>query len=108
MRRPPKLFAPKKAPKPPTPFIRDHGAEARFKPFIEKRQVVTFISKGRRRTAEPYLLGYNTAGNLELSVRQQSGGSGVGWRGFLVDELRDVAATPATFDGRPPGYNPND
>lgn len=101
-------YKPPKMPKPPTPFIRDLAAEQRIRPFIEARRVIQFVSKGKTRTVEPFLLGYNHAGNLELSAWQLTGGSGQGWRGFLVREPSGIAATPATFAGSRPGYNPND
>jgi hypothetical protein len=108
MRKPPNPWAPKKAPKPPSPYRRDFALEEFFRPFIESRRVVQFVSSGRLRTAEPYLLGYNHVGHLELSAFQLSGGSGVDWRGFLAHELSGVAATQATFDGQRAGYNPHD
>lgn len=47
---------------------------------IEKRRVVAFIYKGERRTAEPYILGYDAKGQFVLSAVQRSGGSGAGFR----------------------------
>ena len=37
---------------------------------IEKRRVIAFVYKGERRSAEPYILGYDAKGRFVLSAVQ--------------------------------------
>ena len=75
---------------------------------IGDRRVLTFIYKGKGRIAEPYIVGYDDKSKLVLSAVQVSGGSGVGFRSFVVDALAEVAKTSRRFSGTHPDYNPRD
>ncbi|WP_367275167.1 WYL domain-containing protein [uncultured Erythrobacter sp.] len=75
---------------------------------IRDRQVISFLYKGRTRTVEPHLVGYDNDGDLTLSAWQLSGGSGQGFRDFHVSKLSGLTISPQTFAGPRPGYNPND
>lgn len=75
---------------------------------IGERRVLSFTYKGKARTAEPYIVGYDDKGRLVLSAVQLSGGSGTGFRSFDVNELGAVAKTGRKFFGSHPDYNPRD
>jgi hypothetical protein len=75
---------------------------------IGDRRVLAFTYKGKSRTAEPYIVGYDDKSKLVLSAVQLSGGSGAGFRSFDVNELSSVAKTERRFHGTHPDYNPHD
>lgn len=75
---------------------------------IGERRILSFVYKGKERTAEPYIVGYDDKNHLLLSAVQLSGGSGSGFRTFRVDELTSVAKTDRRFDGAHPDYNRRD
>jgi predicted DNA-binding transcriptional regulator YafY len=75
---------------------------------IRDRKVISFHYKGRVRTVEPHLVGYDADGDLTLSAWQLSGGSGVGFRDFHVSKLSGLTITQQSFAGARPGYNPGD
>jgi len=75
---------------------------------IENREVIQFRHKGRLRTVEPHLVGYDADGDLTLSCWQLSGGSGRDWRDFHIAKLTELSTTGERFAGARPGYNPND
>ena len=75
---------------------------------IQSRAVLSFRYKGKMRTVEPHLLGYDTKNHLTLSAWQLSGGSGVGFRDFHVSDMSGITTTGQTFAGARRGYNPND
>lgn len=75
---------------------------------IAARRLVSFAYKGSVRTVEPYILGYGEAGELVLSAVQRSGGSGVGFRSFMVEELTLVALSDRAFSPNHPDYRPGD
>jgi hypothetical protein len=75
---------------------------------IGERRVLSFTYKGKGRTAEPYIVGYDDHGKLVLSAVQLSGGSGNGFRSFEVNELSSVVKTDRHFHGTHPDYNPHD
>ena len=75
---------------------------------IGDRRVLAFSYKGTERTAEPYIVGYDDKSKLVLSAVQLTGGSGVGFRSFDVDEMSGVATTDRRFSGAHPDYNPRD
>ncbi|ORE90151.1 hypothetical protein ATO4_22052 [Aurantimonas sp. 22II-16-19i] len=61
------------------------------------------------RVVEPHLLGFNSAaGTLTLSAWQISGGSGVGFRPYHVNLIKNFVVTDERFSGTRIGYNPND
>lgn len=74
---------------------------------IKNRTVLSFTYKGRTRTVEPHLLGYDSDGDLTLSAWQLSGTS-QGWRDFHVSKLGGLSTTDKSFSGARAGYNPND
>jgi predicted DNA-binding transcriptional regulator YafY len=73
---------------------------------IDKRQVVIFTYKNRRRVAEPHAFGPFENGQYVLHAWQRSGGSGMDWRDFHVDEISDFALTDVSFRRPHSGYNP--
>ena len=75
---------------------------------IQKRLVISFLYEGSFRTVEPYLLGINEQGHQALSAWQLSGGSGQGWREFLLSKLAALSIGQQTFQPVRAGYNPND
>lgn len=75
---------------------------------IGERRVLSFAYKGKERTAEPYIVGYDDKNRLVLSAVQLSGGSGKGFRSFDVNELGSVTKTDRKFLGKHPDYNPRD
>ena len=74
---------------------------------IESQLTLDILYKGEWRTVEPHLLGVNRKGNVCLSAFQVSGGSGLSWRAYLVENIQQVALTDVTFNIRE-GYNPAD
>jgi hypothetical protein len=75
---------------------------------IAGRRMISFAYKGSVRTVEPYILGYGEAGELVLSAVQRSGGSGVGFRTFLVEELGPLSMSDKGFPRDHPDYRPGD
>ena len=75
---------------------------------IGDRRVLAFTYKGKDRTVEPYIVGYDEKSKLVLSAVQLSGGSGTGFRSFDVDALSSVTKTERRFSGKHPDYNPRD
>ena len=72
---------------------------------ITNRSVITFRYKGKLRTVEPHLLGYDTKNHLTLSAWQLSGGSGVNFRDFHVGDMSGITITAQTFASARKGYN---
>jgi predicted DNA-binding transcriptional regulator YafY len=75
---------------------------------IEQRCCLSFSYKGKMRTVEPHLLGYDNDGDLTLSAWQLSGGSGQNFRDFHVSKLSGLSISQSNFSGARQGYNPND
>lgn len=75
---------------------------------IKEHQTLSFTYKGKERTADPYILGYDDKGRLMLSAVQLTGGSGAGFRTFYVEGLSSVEATSRRFAGTHPDYYPRD
>jgi hypothetical protein len=75
---------------------------------IGDRCILTFSYKGKERTVEPYIVGYDDRDKLVLSAVQLAGGSGVGFRSFDVNEMSGAAKTGRRFSGTHPDYNPRD
>lgn len=75
---------------------------------IKDRCVVSFSYKGKVRSVEPHLLGYDKDGDLTLSAWQLSGGSGQGFRDFHVGMLSGLTITQQSFAGPRSGYSAND
>ncbi|MGV2127324.1 WYL domain-containing protein [Agrobacterium vitis] len=71
---------------------------------ITNKQVLEFSYHGTKRTVEPHLYGYSTAGKLTLSAWQLAG-TGEGWRDFIIPEISQLRETGATFHATRPGYN---
>lgn len=75
---------------------------------IATRVLISFNYKGVNRTVEPHIVGRNKKGALSLSAWQLSGGSGIGWRDYLVIEMSGILISDQPFSAPRPGYNPND
>ena len=75
---------------------------------IARRRTLSFVYKGEKRMADPYILGREAGGALVLSAVQRTGGSGRGFRSFRVANLREVALTDLHFPANHPDYNPRD
>ena len=75
---------------------------------IAERRRLSFAYKAGRRLADPYILGFDADGMLLLSAVQLAGGSGRGFRSFVVTEIAELAATGERFFGNHPDYNPRD
>ena len=79
---------------------------------IRARRLLRFVYEGYERVVEPHAYGVNTAGHEALSAWLAAGWSASatepGWRMFLVDQMRDVAALAEPFPAARPGYNPDD
>jgi predicted DNA-binding transcriptional regulator YafY len=83
-------------------------SEALMCKAISDHSVLSFVYKGSSRTVEPHALGYNQKNTLVLSAWQLSGGSGQGFRDFIMAEITAVSISPQTFPKPRPGYNPQD
>lgn len=75
---------------------------------IGQRRLLSFIYKSKARIAEPYILGYDEHDQLTLSAVQTAGGSGVGFRTFLIDGISALKVTDTKFSGCRPDYNRRD
>ena len=75
---------------------------------IAARRRLSFAYKGSERRADPYILGTDADGTLLLSAVQVAGGSGRGFRSFVVTEIAGLAVTAERFFGNHPDYNPRD
>lgn len=75
---------------------------------IGERRALAFVYKAESRMAEPYILGHGEDGELTLSAYQLAGGSGRGFRFFVVDKMSDVVITETKFRRSRPEYNPRD
>lgn len=75
---------------------------------IAGRLLISFHYKGVNRSVEPHCVGRDSKGNLLLSAWQLSGGSGVGWRDFKIDDISGLVVSDKSFSNPRPGYNPND
>ena len=79
---------------------------------IRARRLLRFVYEGYERIVEPHAYGVNTAGHEAVSAWLVAGWSASetapGWRMYLLDAMRDVAALAERFDGTRAGYNPDD
>jgi hypothetical protein len=79
---------------------------------IRARRLLRFVYEGYERVVEPHYYGVNTAGHESVSGWLVGGWSASetepGWRMFLVEGMRDVAASAEAFDGPREGYNADD
>ena len=79
---------------------------------IKARRLLRFFYDGYERIVEPHVYGVNSAGHEAIRGWLARGWSKSeqepGWRMFLVDEMRDVAAMAEAFPGPRGGYNPDD
>lgn len=75
---------------------------------IRARRLLRFVYEGYERIVEPHRYGVNTAGHEALSAWLVGGWSASqpapGWRMFLLDGMRDVAALAEGFAGPRPGW----
>ncbi len=75
---------------------------------IRSRHLLSFTYKDSTRTVAPYILGLDEKGVVTLSAVQLSGGSGVGFRTYVVDAVSSLAVTDHRFFRTHPDYNPRD
>ena len=78
---------------------------------IAARAAVKFFYAGSRpsiRIVEPFIVGFGSAGNLELSGWLLSGGSGTGWRNFLLSDMSSLSIIRHRRSTVRRDYNPND
>ena len=79
---------------------------------IRARRLLRFVYDGYERVVEPHVYGVNTQGHEAVSAWLAGGWSATatdpGWRMYLLDQMRDVAALAQGFDGPRAGYNPDD
>lgn len=76
--------------------------------LISEKQIIEFVYKNKIKLVEPYLVGMSVGGKLTLSAWQLEGGSGIGFRDFLVSEISKVSTINETFDIPHAGYNRDD
>lgn len=78
---------------------------------ITNQEVLTFTYDGFSRTVEPHAYGISTAGHEALRAYQTGGGSStgtLGWRMFLISEIRGLSKSGAAFSNARPGYKRGD
>lgn len=79
---------------------------------IQRRNLLSFIYDGFRRSVEPHTYGMDTKGHMALRAYQVGGGSDsgeyVGWKLFHVHEMLNVSVQPQAFAGPRPGYKRGD
>jgi hypothetical protein len=79
---------------------------------IRASRLLRFVYEGYERIVEPHTYGVNTAGHEAVSGWLVGGWSTSatepGWRMFLVDQMRDVAALAEPFASPRGGYNADD
>ena len=75
---------------------------------IERRLILQFSYKGVTSAVEPHALGYSKSDKLTLCAWQLSGGSGVGWRDYIVSEMISLSTASEHFDTPRPDYHRND
>lgn len=79
---------------------------------ISSKKVLRFYYKGGYRSVEPFCHGISTARNEALRGYQVSGysesGKPIGWKFIRVSEISNMTITNEQFNGKRPGYNPND
>lgn len=74
---------------------------------IHREVTLRFLYKGEWREVEPHTYGQLESGEDGLCGWQQTGGSGAGYRLFLVDGLGDVSLGQQ-FSGARAGYHRGD
>lgn len=79
---------------------------------IRARRQLRFVYDGYERIVEPHVYGVNTAGHEAVSGWLVGGWSASeaspGWRMFLVDQMRDVAALATPSDAPREAYDRDD
>lgn len=75
---------------------------------ISELRLLEFRYKGSSRIVEPHLFGLSTKGSKCLSAFQLTGGSGISFRQFHIDEMSAVTALDEKFEGPRPDFNPAD
>lgn len=85
---------------------------ARICNAIRDRKIIQFSYSGGFRKVEPLCHGISTVGNDLLRGWQIGGYSKSdeprGWKLFRVDAISHLRITDEAFEGRRPGYNPDD
>jgi hypothetical protein len=79
---------------------------------IRARHLLRFVYEGYERVIQPHVYGINSAGHEAVSGWLVAGWSASettpGWRMYLVEQMRDVAALSESFDGPVEGYKGDD
>ncbi|WP_274626674.1 WYL domain-containing protein [Arvimicrobium flavum] len=86
---------------------RETGARDNLLRAIRERRRVLFEYRNSQRAVDPYILGFDPAGRLILSAFQRSGGTGTGFRAYLLGGMSNLTITDQPFDIEP-DYNPAD
>lgn len=83
-----------------------------IKKAIENKQLLSFVYNDKNRIVEPYTFGYSHKGDDTLIAYQVEGGSNsskdLGWRQFIIDNIKNLVLLDNKFDDIRDGYNPND
>jgi len=83
-----------------------------IKAAIQSRELLSFSYDGFSRIVEPHTYGVDTKGNSALRAYQVRGGSEsgeyVGWKIFLIGNIRQLSATQQHFPGPRPQYKRSD
>ncbi len=66
---------------------------------IEHRRLLRFLYKGEMRWVEPHAYGSQPNGQDGICAWQCVGGSGEGYRNFLLREMASIAVGEKHFDG---------
>jgi hypothetical protein len=74
---------------------------------IQNSQTLEFTYKGEPRVVEPHTYGGNAKGHDAICAWQETGGSGAGYRLFLVDQMGSVSIGHP-FNGPRPNYHRGD
>lgn len=79
---------------------------------IKNKYLLEFTYNNKLRVVEPYTFGESTKGNDTLSAYQVDGGSNsskdLGWRQFIIDDIKNLTLSDEKFEIIRNGYNPND
>jgi hypothetical protein len=75
---------------------------------IADRRQLSFLYKGAKRVVEPHTYGQQANGIDALSAWQLSGGSGTGFRMYLIQDMSALIALEAVFAAPRPEYRRTD
>lgn len=80
---------------------------------VRRHSILSFQYEELPRIVEPHLYGLHVKTNNETLLAYQVGGSShssarLGWRNFVVSEIRDLHLTMEAFGPTRPNYDPHD